>query len=178
MFILFQNLLQIFYQYVSFVILVILFLSLIRLVRCMILNLKLIEKGCRQGGLYVLEELWVPDVATLGIDLSYFHLNSSSSFYLRRSRHDHGSTSLLGYLVSQGSLGKLQTCDIFYCNGCKLAKFSALPFNRSVSSLIAPFGLIHSDVWGLLLLIQKRVPNIIFLLLMIIWDIVGFLNET
>jgi transposase InsO family protein len=36
----------------------------------------------------------------------------------------------------------------FYCSGCKLAKFSALPFNRSISVSSSPFDLIHSDVWG------------------------------
>ncbi|GJZ98672.1 gag-pol polyprotein [Tanacetum coccineum] len=32
--------------------------------------------------------------------------------------------------------------------GCKLAKFSALPFRDSVSSPNVPFDLVHSDVWG------------------------------
>ena len=46
------------------------------------------------------------------------------------------------------ALGKLQTHDISDCSGCKLAKFSALPFNRSVSVLSSPFDMIHSNVWG------------------------------
>jgi len=44
------------------------------------------------------------------------------------------------------SFRKFETCDIFYCNRCKLAKFSALPFNRSISVSSSPFDLIHSDV--------------------------------
>ncbi|GJS58058.1 uncharacterized mitochondrial protein-like protein [Tanacetum coccineum] len=47
-----------------------------------------------------------------------------------------------------GSLGKLDAHDSSDCSGCKLAKFSALPFNNSVSSSNAPFDLVHSDVWG------------------------------
>jgi hypothetical protein len=41
----------------------------------------------------------------------------------------------------------LNTCDISYCSRCKLAKFSALPFNQSISVSSSPFDLIHSDVW-------------------------------
>ena len=45
-------------------------------------------------------------------------------------------------------LGKLQNHDVSYCSGCKLEKFLALPFNRSVSVSSSPFDLIHSNVWG------------------------------
>ena len=50
--------------------------------------------------------------------------------------------------MSLGALGNLQIQDISKCNGCKLAKFSTLPFNRSVSSSPIPFDLVHSNVWG------------------------------
>lgn len=110
---------------------------------------KLIGTGRRQGGLYVLDKLIIPDVAASGVNLSSFHLNSSSSsFYLWHSRLGHVSAPRLKYLVSKGSLGSLHSHDISDCSGCKLAKFSALPFNRSVSYSVAPFDLIHSDVWG------------------------------
>jgi len=36
----------------------------------------------------------------------------------------------------------------FDCSGCKLAKFFALPLCKSISSSLAPFDLVHSDVWG------------------------------
>ncbi|CAJ2675738.1 unnamed protein product [Trifolium pratense] len=114
---------------------------------------KLIGTGRRHGGLYVLDELRVPDtaasVSTSDIDLSSFRLNlSSSNFYLWHSRLGHVSASRLKYLASTGALGKLQIGDISDCCGCKLAKFSALPFNKSVSISKAPFDLVHSDVWG------------------------------
>ncbi|KAL2526980.1 gag pre-integrs domain-containing protein [Abeliophyllum distichum] len=110
---------------------------------------KLIGTGRRQGGLYVLDELKVPVAATTSVDLSSFHLShSSSSFYLWHSHLGHVSSFRLRFLVSTGALGNLQTCDISDCSGCKLAKFSALPFNRSVSVSSSPFDLIHSDVWG------------------------------
>ena len=52
------------------------------------------------------------------------------------------------FLASTRALGKLKIHDVSYCSGCKLAKFSALPFNRSASVFSSPFDLIHSDVWG------------------------------
>ena len=52
------------------------------------------------------------------------------------------------FLASIGVLGPLKSSDISDCSGCKLAKFSALPFSKSLSFSSAPFDLIHSDVWG------------------------------
>ncbi|CAJ2647148.1 unnamed protein product [Trifolium pratense] len=113
---------------------------------------RLIGKGRRHGGLYVLDELRVSDIAastSTSTDLSSFRLSlSSSNFYLWHSRLGHVSASRLKYLASIGALGKLQISDISDCCGCKLAKFSALPFNKSASVSKAPFDLVHSDVWG------------------------------
>jgi len=87
--------------------------------------------------------------ATTTVDLSSFRLSpSSSSFYLWHSRRGHVSSSRLRFLAFTGALENLKTCDISDCNGCKLAKFSALPFNLSISVSSSPFDLIHSDVWG------------------------------
>ena len=67
--------------------------------------------------------------AVATIDLSSFRLSpSSSSFYLWHSRLGHVSFSRLKFLASMRAIGKLQTHDVFYCSGCKLAKFSALPY--------------------------------------------------
>ena len=103
-------------------------------------------------GLYVLDELKVSATATVAIatvDLSSFRLSPSSySFYLWHSHLGHVSFSRLKFLASIGALGKLQTHDVSNSSGCKLAKFSALPFNRSVFVSSSPFDLIYSDVWG------------------------------
>jgi len=112
---------------------------------------KLIGTGCRENELYILDELKVPVAAAAAttVDLSSFRLSlSSSSFYLWHSRLGHVSSSRLRFLASTGALGNLKTCDISDCSGCKLAKFSTLPFNRSISVSSSPFDLIHSDVWG------------------------------
>jgi hypothetical protein len=114
---------------------------------------KLIGTGCRENGLYILDELKVPvaivAAAATTADLSSFRLSlSSSSFYLWHSRLGHVSSSHLRFLASIGALENLKTCDISDFSGCKLAKFSVLPFNRSISVSSSPFDLIHSDVWG------------------------------
>jgi hypothetical protein len=111
---------------------------------------KLIGTGRRENGLYILDELKVSVAAAAAaattVDLSSFRLSlSSSSFYLWHSRLGHVSSSHLRFLASTGDL---KTCDISDCSGCKLAKFSALPFNRSISVSSSLFDLIHSDVWG------------------------------
>lgn len=111
---------------------------------------KLIGTGRRQGGLYVLDDLHIPShAAAASIDLSSFHLTPlSSKFYLWHSRLGHISSSRLKFLCNSGVLGDLRSHDISDCSGCKLGKFSALPFNQSVSTSTAPFDLVHSDVWG------------------------------
>jgi len=109
---------------------------------------KLIGTGRRENGLYILDELNVPvAAAATTVDLSSFRLSlSSSSFYLWHSHLSHVLSSRLRFLASTKALGNLKTCDISDCSGCKLAKFSALPFNRSISVSSSPFDLIHSDV--------------------------------
>ena len=61
---------------------------------------------------------------------------------------NHVYFSCLKFLAPTRALGKLQTHDVSNCIVCKLEKFSALPFNRSVSISSSPFDLIHYDVWG------------------------------
>ena len=51
-------------------------------------------------------------------------------------------------MASTRALRNLKTCDISDCSGCKLSKFSALPFNQSIYVSSSPYDLIHSDVWG------------------------------
>ena len=115
---------------------------------------KLIGTSRKENGLYILDELKVSiaaaiAVVTTTVDLSSFHLSfSSSSFYLWHSHLGHVLFSRLRFLASTWALGNLKTYDISDCSGCKLAKFSALPFNRSISVSSSPFDLIRSDVWG------------------------------
>jgi len=143
---------------------------------------KLIGTSRRENGLYILDELKVPvaaaAAATTTVDLSSFRLSlSSSSFYLWHSRLGHVSSSRLRFLASTRALGNLKTCDISDCSGCKLAKFSALPFNQSISVSSSPFDLIRFILMygDLLLMPQNKGFDIMSLLLMIILVIVGFI---
>jgi hypothetical protein len=112
---------------------------------------KLIGTDRRENGLYILDKLKVPvvvaAVAITTVDLSSFRLSLSSfSFYLWHYRLGHVSSSRLRFFASTGALGNLKTCDISDYSGCKLAKFSALPFNRSIYVSSSLFDLIHSNV--------------------------------
>ena len=113
---------------------------------------RLIGTGRRKrGGLYILDDLHVPSytAAAAAVDLSSYHLTSTSSkYYLWHSRLGHISGSRLKFLNSSGILGDLNPHDISDCSGCKLGKFTALPFSPSTSTSYAPFDLVHSDVWG------------------------------
>jgi len=91
----------------------------------------------------------VAAAATTTVDLFSFRSSPSSlSFYLWHSRLGYVSSSHLRFLAFIGALENLQTCDISNCSECKLAKFSSLPFNRSIYISSSPFDLIYPDVWG------------------------------
>jgi len=108
---------------------------------------KVIKIGCKQGELYVLNQFKESIVATSSVDLSSFNFTSSSPFYLWYSSClGHVSASCLKVLVSTGILGTLESHDMFDCSGYKLAKFFALPFNENISSSLAHFDLVLSDV--------------------------------
>jgi hypothetical protein len=72
------------------------------------------------------------------------------------------SSSHLRFLASIRALKNLQSCDISDCNGCKLVKFSTLPFNQSIYVSSSLFDLNHFDVCGPLLP-QKEGLDIMFL---------------
>ncbi|GJS20565.1 uncharacterized mitochondrial protein-like protein [Tanacetum coccineum] len=107
---------------------------------------EVVRTGHMQGDLYVLDHFRdIHDTASSSVDLSSFLLNcSSSTFYLWHSRLGHVSGSRLPFLASTGALGKLDAHDISDCSGCKLTKFSALPFKNSVSSSKLMLHLIYS----------------------------------
>ncbi|GJY64055.1 gag-pol polyprotein [Tanacetum coccineum] len=95
---------------------------------------KVVGTGHRKRDLYVLDHFRdIQDTASISVDLSSFWLNrSSSAFYLWHSRLGHVFGSRLCFLASTRALEKLDTHDISDCSGCKLAKFSTLPFSNSV----------------------------------------------
>ena len=106
---------------------------------------KLIGKCHRENIKYILDELKMSVIiaAANSVDPSSFRFSSSSSsFYLWHSYLGYVLSSCLRFLVFIGALGNLQTCDIFYCSGCKLAKFFALPFNQTIFISSSPLDLI------------------------------------
>lgn len=101
------------------------------------------------------------------MNLSSIRLSGSSyHLYLWNSRSGHVFASRLYFLVSTGALRNLNSNYIFYCSDFKLAKFSALPFSKSIFVSLASFDLVHSGK-DRALCAQKRGLAIMFLLLMI-----------
>ncbi|GJY68580.1 gag-pol polyprotein [Tanacetum coccineum] len=75
----------------------------------------------------------VSKICDSGYDVKYYI--SDCSIYDRKTQEVVGTSSI-------GALGKLDAYDISDFSGCKLAKFSALPFSNSVSSSNALFDLV------------------------------------
>ncbi|XP_048231249.1 uncharacterized protein LOC125370282 [Ricinus communis] len=89
----------------------------------------------------------VGSVITLSLSLSNVYHIPSLALNLA-SVGQICDTGCSGSKFSGGALGNLKTHDISDCSGYKLAKFTALPFPKSIIIYVAPFYLIHSDVWG------------------------------
>jgi hypothetical protein len=78
------------------------------------------------------------------------------------------------YLIGQGVLGRVPVDAGFRCKGCNLGKQIQLLYPSSTTYSSGPFDLVHSGVYGVLLLsFQKVVTNIMSYLLMITLDILG-----
>ncbi|CAL5387066.1 unnamed protein product [Camellia sinensis] len=100
--------------------------------------------GRKHGRLYELIHLHVPASPQIAAPTS---TSSLSPFHLWHCRLGHISVNRLRSLVSSGQLGHVIP-DNFDCIPCQLAKQPALSFNKSTSVSLAPFDLIHSDIWG------------------------------
>ena len=104
------------------------------------------------------------------------HLSfESSSFYLCHSHLGHVSSTCLKFLASTGALRQLQTHDIPDCSGCKLEKFQFYLLIEVFLFLLLPMTRFIMMYGGVLLFPQKKGFDIMFLLLMIILAIVGFI---
>lgn len=87
------------------------------------------------------------------------------------SRLGHISSSRL-LIDFSGVLGSVKHEKVD-CVSWQLAKHHALPFNNNDFISVAPFDLVHSDIW-VLLPIPFMVYNILLFLSMVIPDIHGF----
>ncbi|KAG9439601.1 hypothetical protein H6P81_019766 [Aristolochia fimbriata] len=74
--------------------------------------------------------------------------SSDSDFILWHNRLGHVSRSTLHKMISSGGLGSVSSASL-QCISCKLGKHTALPFHTSEHRSLAPFDVIHSDIWGL-----------------------------
>ena len=58
----------------------------------------------------------------------------------------HLSSERLKLLVKSSLLRNISISGISECNGCKLAKISTLPFNKSIFFSTSPFQIVHTDL--------------------------------
>ncbi|CAL5399137.1 unnamed protein product [Camellia sinensis] len=103
--------------------------------------------GRKHGRLYELIHLHVPDSSQITAPTTATTAPPLSPFQLWHCRLGHLSVSRLKSLISRGHLGPVSS-DALDCVSCQLAKQPALSFNKSDSVSLAPFDLIHSDIWG------------------------------
>lgn len=73
--------------------------------------------------------------------------STTSALQLWHLRLGHASISKLRPLISHGHLGSVKE-ESFHCVPCQVGKQPALSFNNSESISLAPFDLVHSDIWG------------------------------
>ena len=86
--------------------------------------------------------------------VSFVTCNSAKIDYQAwHKRLGHPNSNVLHALLKSGLLGNNETPSLgmvqFDCHSCKLGKSKVLPFLVHTSHVIAPFHLIHSDVWGM-----------------------------
>ncbi|KAG9450564.1 hypothetical protein H6P81_010529 [Aristolochia fimbriata] len=105
---------------------------------------KVYGTGRKVGRLFELDTFDISDYVSSHCSLS---VTSDSDFILWHSRLGHVSRSTLHKMISSGSLGSVSSASL-QCISCKLGKHTALPFHTSEHRSLAPFDVIHSDIWG------------------------------
>ena len=70
------------------------------------------------------------------------------------NRLGHPNSHVLSTLLKSGSLGNKIFSVPFDCTTCKLGKSKFLPFSNNASHATHCFDIIHSDVWGISLVVS------------------------
>jgi hypothetical protein len=124
-----------------------------------------IGTSCRRKSdprLYILDTLCLPSSTTSSAQVLFAASVFTPSFAQWHHHLGHLCGSRPSTLIKSGCLGHTSVEPSFHCKGCKLGKQIQLPYFSSDSHSTKPFDLIHSNVWGLLLLFQKVVINTLF----------------
>ncbi|XP_074292135.1 uncharacterized protein LOC141618988 [Silene latifolia] len=75
----------------------------------------------------------------------YSFLTHSSDVW--HSRLGHPGSNILRLLRSQSFINCNKASDNSLCHSCQISKTKRLPFNDSTSVTLAPFDIIHADLW-------------------------------
>jgi len=112
-----------------------------------------IAKGPKCGRLFPLH------IVTPNPDMSLFAsiVVSKNNVLLWHNRLGHPNSIVLLSLLNSGHINKMKflSSDVALdCTTCKLGKSKTLPFPLHVSSATECFNLVHSDVWGVALIVS------------------------
>lgn len=67
---------------------------------------------------------------------------------LWHKRFGHPSSEIVNSMLTKCKLSSSLSSKTLVCEPCLLGKFRKLPFSESSTKSVAPFELVHSDVWG------------------------------
>jgi transposase InsO family protein len=117
---------------------------------------KMIAKGPKVGRLF---PLYIsPSTIIPSFPLLSFACNVvGSEKKIWHKRLGHPNSDVLHTLINFGLLGNKACSSLdlsFDCTSCKLGKSKVLPFPRHASRASQCFDIIHSDVWGIVLVIS------------------------
>ena len=110
------------------------------------------------------------NVDTTILDL---HCNTQSLLTLWHSRLGHPNRLVLNKVLSQLNIDVSSYAVVKFCDACQYGKLHQASFPPTLLHTTAPFQIIHSDVWGLLLFSPLMDIDIIFVLWMATADTLG-----
>ena len=124
---------------------------------------QIIGRGRESGGLYILDPIVPRPIACSGV----------TTPFETHCRLGHHSLPLLKKLCPRFS--SLLSLD---CKSCQFAKHHHLSYSPRVNKQAsAPFELVHSDVWGPCPVVSSTGFRYFVILLMIIHEPLGYINE-
>ncbi|CAA7035584.1 unnamed protein product [Microthlaspi erraticum] len=104
------------------------------------LNEKVVSKGPRNKGLYVLE--------SNEFEALYSNRQCAVSEEIWHHRLGHSNSGILQHLQSNKAISVSNKHSSRVCEPCQMSKSSRLKFSVSASSVLNPLDRIHCDLWG------------------------------
>ncbi|CAA7049703.1 unnamed protein product [Microthlaspi erraticum] len=101
---------------------------------------KVVTKGPRRDGLYVLES---PEFVAF-----YSNRQCAASDMVWHRRLGHANFQILQLLQGSKAISVNKSMTVSVCEHCQMGKSTQLPFSSSEPSVLEPHARIHCDLWG------------------------------